>query len=145
MLRGYVANESLQIGLQSSSNRVLALSNRKHTVKQGLEAVRISLDTGFLPHVDMIFGLPGETTEELHDSIELCYELVEMGAKTHGHVFMPLPGSEYECAPPGKLDSESRRLLGELARRKDLTGSWSTQERLSEELWSQNKRTADFK
>ncbi|TFG31134.1 TIGR04013 family B12-binding domain/radical SAM domain-containing protein [Candidatus Thorarchaeota archaeon] len=143
MLRRYVANETLQIGLQSSSNRVLRLSNRHHTVEQGMDAVNTSLDSGFTPHVDMIFGLPGETLNELHESVELCYELVEMGAKTHGHVFMPLPGSEYENAPPGKLDSESRRLLGELARRKDLTGSWSTQERLAEDLWSQNKRTRD--
>ncbi len=143
MLRSYVANDTLQIGLQSSSDRVLALSNRKHTVEQGLNAVRVALDTGFTPHIDMIFGLPGETTDELHKSIEMCYDLVEMGAKTHGHVFMPLPGSEYENAPPGRLDPESRRLLGELARRKELTGSWSTQERLAEQLYEQNRRPAD--
>jgi len=143
MLRGYVANETLQIGLQSSSNRILRLSNRKHTVEQGLEAIETALNTEFLPHVDMIFGLPGETVEEMHDSIDLCYQLVEMGAKAHGHVFMPLPGSEYENAVPGRLDSESRRRLGELARRKDLTGSWSMQEQLSEELWKQNREEPD--
>jgi radical SAM superfamily enzyme YgiQ (UPF0313 family) len=139
MLRGYVANETLQIGLQSSSNRVLELANRHHTVEQGLDAIRTALDTGFIPHVDMIFGLPGETKEELHNSINLCYELVDMGAKTHGHVFMPLPGSKYEDQPPGRLDTESRRLLGELSRRKDMTGSWSTQEGIAEYLWSQNR------
>jgi B12-binding domain/radical SAM domain protein len=139
MLRSYVANTSVQIGLQSSSDRVLSLANRRHTVEQGMKAVRIALDSGFTPHVDMIFGLPGETSKELHDSIELCYSLVEMGAKTHGHVFMPLPGSAYEKMPPGKLDSESRRRLGELARRKEMTGAWSTQEGLAERLWSQSK------
>jgi B12-binding domain/radical SAM domain protein len=139
ILRSYVANDTLQIGLQSSSNRVLKLANRHHTVEQGMDAIRTALDTGFVPHVDMIFGLPGETKEELHDSVKLCYDLVGMGAKTHGHVFMPLPGSAYENMPPGRLDSESRRLLGELARRKDLTGSWSTQEGIAEYLWFQNK------
>jgi len=140
MLRSYVANDTLQIGLQSSSNRVLKLANRQHTVEQGMEAIRTALDTGFIPHVDMIFGLPGETKEELHNSVKLCYDLVEMGAKTHGHVFMPLPGSAYENMPPGRLDSESRKLLGELSRRKDMTGSWSTQEGIAEYLWSQNQR-----
>lgn len=144
MLRGYVANDTLQIGLQSSSNHVLTLSNRQHTVEQGVEAVRAALDSGFTPHVDMIFGLPGETSDELLESIELCYNLVEMGAKTHGHVFMPLPGSEYEHEPPGRLNPESRKLLGELARRRDLTGSWSIQENLARKLWSQNKRTRDI-
>ena len=139
MLRNYVANDTLQIGLQSSSIRLLELANRHHTVEQGMDAIRTALDTGFIPHVDMIFGLPGETKEELHDSVKLCYDLVEMGAKTHGHVFMPLPGSAYEHMPPGKLDSESRKLLGELSRRKEMTGSWSTQEGIAEYLWSQNK------
>ena len=139
MLRSYVANDTLQIGLQSSSNHVLNLANRHHTVEQGMDAIQIALETDFIPHVDMIFGLPGETKEELYESIELCYNLVEMGAKTHGHVFMPLPGSAYENMPPGRLDSESRRLLGELSRRKDMTGSWSTQEGIAEYLWSKNK------
>lgn len=141
MLRSYVANSSVQIGLQSSSDRVLSNANRHHSVEDGLRAVEIALDTGFVPHVDMIFGLPGETERELHNSIELCYTLVNMGAKTHGHVFMPLPGSAYEMMLPGRLDLESRRLLGELSRRKDMTGSWSTQERLAQELWRQNRES----
>ena len=143
MLRSYVANDTIQIGLQSSSNRLLELANRHHTVEQGMDAIRTALDIGFIPHVDMIFGLPGETKEELHDSVKLCYDLVEMGAKTHGHVFMPLPGSAFENMPPGKLDSESRRLLGELSRRKDMTGSWSTQEGIAEYLWSMNQGASD--
>ncbi len=143
MLRSYVANDTIQIGLQSSSNRLLELANRHHTVEEGMDAIRTALDIGFIPHVDMIFGLPGETKEELHDSVKLCYDLVEMGAKTHGHVFMPLPGSAFENMPPGKLDSESRRLLGELSRRKDMTGSWSTQEGIAEYLWSRNQRASD--
>ncbi|MGY5865771.1 MAG: TIGR04013 family B12-binding domain/radical SAM domain-containing protein [Candidatus Thorarchaeota archaeon] len=134
MMKQYVANETLQIGLQSSSDRVLKLINRHHTVDEGLDAIRTALDCGFVPHVDMIFGLPGENVEELHESVELCYTLAEMGAKTHGHVFMPLPGSAFEKMPPGRLDQESRRRLGELSRKKLLTGSWSTQETIAETL-----------
>ncbi|MBY8997727.1 MAG: TIGR04013 family B12-binding domain/radical SAM domain-containing protein [Candidatus Thorarchaeota archaeon] len=136
MMMSYVANKTLQIGLQSSSNRMLKLTNRHHTVEDGLEAINTTLDSGFIPHVDMIFGLPGETKKELHESIDLCQSLAEMGAKTHGHVFMPLPGSAYENEAPGRLDSESRKLLGELSRKKLLTGSWSTQESMAEILSS---------
>jgi len=137
MMQGYVANKTLQIGLQSSSDRVLKLANRHHTVKEGLDAINTALDSGFIPHVDMIFGLPGETKRELQESIDLCYSLAEMGAKTHGHVFMPLPGSAFENETPGILDSESRKLLGELSRKKLLTGSWSAQEAMAEDLSSQ--------
>ena len=136
MMREYVANKTLQIGLQSSSNRVLKLANRHHSVEEGLEAINAALECGFIPHVDMIFGLPGETKKELNESIELCYSLAEMGAKTHGHVFMPLPGSAYENEAPRRLDSESRRRLGELSRKKLLTGSWSTQESMAQNLFS---------
>ena len=136
MMKEYVANKTLQIGLQSSSNRVLKLANRHHSVEEGLEAISAALDCDFIPHVDMIFGLPGETEKELHESIDLCYSLAEMGAKTHGHVFMPLPGSAYENEEPGRLDTESRKLLGELSRKKLLTGSWSTQESMAENLSS---------
>ncbi len=136
MMRQYVANKSLQIGLQSSSDRLLKQTNRHHTVEEGMKAINTALDCGFIPHVDMIFGLPGETTRELHESIDLCYSLAEMGAKTHGHVFMPLPGSAYQNEEPGKLDSESRKRLGELSRKKLLTGSWSAQEDMARNLSS---------
>jgi radical SAM superfamily enzyme YgiQ (UPF0313 family) len=138
MMKSYVANKTLQIGLQSGSNRVLKIINRHHSVEEGMKAIRIALDCGFVPHVDMIFGLPGETKEEMHKSVELCHSLAEMGAKTHGHVFMPLPGSAFENEPPGRLDQDSRRRLGELSRKKLLTGSWSTQEILAENLSSRS-------
>ena len=134
LLRHYVANKTLQIGLQSGSDKVLKAANRQHTVAEGLDAVRIALDCGFIPHVDMIFGLPGESKEDVDVSIELCHDLVDMGARLHGHVFMPLPGSSFENMPPGRLDDETRRVLGDLSRRKVLTGAWSNQEGLAEKL-----------
>jgi B12-binding domain/radical SAM domain protein len=134
MMRTYVANDTLQIGLQSASDKVLEYSNRHHTVKEGLNAVEIAFDCGFTPHVDMIFGLPGEARKELDATIEMCEMLSDLGAMIHGHVFMPLPGSEFENMPPGRLDQDSRSTLGELSRRGVMTGSWSTQENLAERL-----------
>ncbi|MHA2192513.1 MAG: TIGR04013 family B12-binding domain/radical SAM domain-containing protein [Candidatus Thorarchaeota archaeon] len=134
MMRTYVANDTLQIGLQSASDRVLEHCNRHHTVREGLNAVEIALDCGFTPHVDMIFGLPSETRKELDASIDMCQMLSDMGSKVHGHVFMPLPGSAFENMPPGRLDQDSRSTLGELSRGGVLTGSWSAQEGLAARL-----------
>ncbi|MFW9845697.1 MAG: radical SAM protein [Candidatus Thorarchaeota archaeon] len=134
MMRSYVANDTLQIGLQSASDRVLELSNRHHTVQEGLDAINIALDCGFVPHVDMLFGLPGESEKELGASIDVCQALSNLGAKVHGHVFMPLPGSAFENMPPGRLDQDSRGKLGELSRKGILTGSWSTQETMAQRL-----------
>ncbi|NHI83588.1 MAG: TIGR04013 family B12-binding domain/radical SAM domain-containing protein [Candidatus Thorarchaeota archaeon] len=140
MMRHYVANETIQIGMQSASDRVLKLANRHHTVDEAMTAIRTASDCGFIPHVDMIFGLPGEDKSELTRSIEMCEDLAKTGVKVHGHMFMPLPGSEFESMPPGRLDNESRSLLGELSRKGVLTGSWSTQERLARQL-SMNRTT----
>ncbi|UCE11673.1 MAG: TIGR04013 family B12-binding domain/radical SAM domain-containing protein [Candidatus Thorarchaeota archaeon] len=140
MIRQYVANDSLQIGMQAGSDHVLELSNRGHSVEEGMNAVRLALDSGFIPHVDMIFGLPGERDSDLRASLDLCHSLDEMGASVHGHVFMPLPGSAFENMPAGVLNQETRKELGEMSRRGVLTGSWSNQEKLARDLESKQER-----
>jgi len=134
MFRGYVANKTVQIGLQSGSNRILQLANRHHSVQEGLDAINIATDTGFIPHVDMIFGLPGETEKDIEASLRICESLAKQKAKVHAHVFMPLPGSEWENMPAGRLDSHTRQILGEMSRKKIVTGSWSHQEIIGPDL-----------
>lgn len=134
--RQYVANRTLQIGLQSGSERVLENAKRHHTVQEGLDAIAIALDSGFIPHVDMIFGLPGETEKDIEASLEVCEDLASLKAKIHGHVFMPLPGSEWEDMPAGHLNERTRQILGEFSRKKIVTGSWSHQETLGQNLES---------
>ena len=138
-LRHYVANKTLQIGLQSGSDRILKSINRHHTLSEGMNAIRTAFDCGFIPHVDMIFGLPDEAKDDLDASLRLCESLADMGARVHGHVFMPLPGSAFENAPSGILDRDTRRFLSELAKKKKLTGSWCQQEKMGTELAARSK------
>ncbi len=138
MFRQHVANRTLQIGLQSGSDRVLEMANRHHSVQDGLEAIETSLDCGFIPHVDMIFGIPGETEKDVEASLQVCEDLAKINAKIHGHVFMPLPGSEWESMPAGILDERTRQILGEYARKKIVTGSWSHQEELGRRMKTSN-------
>jgi B12-binding domain/radical SAM domain protein len=134
MMREYVANKTIQIGLQAGSERILKISNRHHTVSDGLNAINIALEVGFIPHVDMIFGLPGERDDDVRKSLEICQLILDANAKIHAHVFMPLPGSEFENMPAGALNQQTRHMLGEMARKGHLTGSWSHQERLGSDL-----------
>ena len=120
---------------------MLEIVNRQHTVQEGLDAVRMARDSGFVPHVDMIFGLPGEKDDDLKASLEACYNMIGMGARVHAHVFMPLPGSPFENMPPGHLDEETRKMLGELSKRGSLTGSWGTQEGLAKKLAADSTKT----
>ncbi len=138
MMKQYVANKTVQIGLQSGSDRILKLANRHHTVEEGVNAINIALDVGFVPHVDMIFGLPGENDEDIKASLEICQLILDTDAKIHAHVFMPLPGSEFENMPVGNLTRETRQILGEMARKGNLTGSWNHQEILGKNLENMN-------
>lgn len=53
-----------ELGIQSSSDRVLALSKRGHTAQDSQRAVRLLLDAGFPVVGQMMLGLPGSGAED---------------------------------------------------------------------------------
>ncbi|RMG51303.1 MAG: TIGR04013 family B12-binding domain/radical SAM domain-containing protein [Acidobacteria bacterium] len=134
VLKKYVANDNLVIGGQTGSSRLLDFSRRGHTVADIVTAVEISLEVGFLPNVDFIFGLPGETPEDVEASLRLAERLADMGARIHGHTFMPLPGTPFQNAPPGTIHPETQRRLDRLATSRKLYGQWRRQMAIARDL-----------
>lgn len=134
VLRRYVANNNLIIGGQSGSDRILRTSGRGHTVEDIVTAVRLAVENGFLPNVDFIFGLPGETKTDVRASLDLARKLCDMGARIHGHTFMPLPGTPFKNAPPGRIDRRAMRELEALVSRGKLYGNWTQQVDVAKEL-----------
>jgi hypothetical protein len=53
--------------------------------------------------------------------------LVAHGAKVHGHTFLPLPGTPFRKAAPGRLDAATRQALLRLASKGQLYGQWEQQ------------------
>ncbi len=106
ILKKYVDNKNLIIGAQSGSEKILTLCNRQHTVKDVLEAVKLSKKFGFIPNIDFIFGLPGETDKDIKDTILLMKDLIKIGARIHAHTFMPLPQTPFKLSPPGKIKKD---------------------------------------
>jgi radical SAM superfamily enzyme YgiQ (UPF0313 family) len=86
------------------------------------------LAAGLKPHVDFIFGLPGETAEELRDTMELIRELVTLGALIHAHTFMPLPQTGFAAEPPGRISPRLRSAIRELVHAGSLYGDWHWQQ-----------------
>ncbi|MEW5739176.1 MAG: TIGR04013 family B12-binding domain/radical SAM domain-containing protein [Myxococcota bacterium] len=134
VLRRYVDNDNLVIGGQSGSERVLEASRRGHDVEAIVRAVRVSVEAGFRPNVDFILGLPGEEPEDVHATVTLMRRLAALGARVHGHTFMPLPGTPFRDAPPGNVDDETRADLDRLASEQRLYGHWKAQLRTAREL-----------
>ena len=67
-------------------------------------------------------------------TLALMDRLVAMGAKAHGHTFLPLPGTPFRKAPPGALDAATRRALLRLASRGTLYGQWEQQAEAAQQM-----------
>jgi B12-binding domain/radical SAM domain protein len=134
VLARYVANDSLIIGGQSGSDRVLEASKRGHDVGDIVRAVETAVRCGFRPDVDFILGLPGETRDDVRATVSLMERLASLGARVHSHAFMPLPGTPFRDAAPATVDDETRVALDRLASRQQLFGQWRVQVELAADL-----------
>ncbi len=137
LIRRFCANENLVIGAQSGSERVLERIHRGHGVAEIVRAVELSIAAGFAAHVDFMFGLPGETEQDRQDTLHLMTRLVAMGAKIHGHAFMPLVGTPFAAEAPGTVDPVTRLFMDNMQGKHQAHGRWRQQER-------QAKTTAEF-
>ncbi|MCA2977607.1 MAG: TIGR04013 family B12-binding domain/radical SAM domain-containing protein [Myxococcaceae bacterium] len=127
LLKRFVANDALIIGGQSGSDRVLAESRRGHSVEAIVRAVRVAVAGGFRPDVDFILGLPGEAESDVAATVALMERLADLGARVHGHAFMPLPGTPFRDAAPARIDEATQAALDRLASRQALYGHWKRQ------------------
>lgn len=134
LIRRYASNRTLILGGQSGSDRVLQKSRRGHDVATIERATALCVEHGFVPHVDFLFGLPGEESTDVEATFGLMDRLVRLGAKVHGHTFMPLPGTPFRRAAAGALTPNVRRRLVQMSSAGALYGQWQQQERTAAEL-----------
>ena len=125
LVSDYCANTTLSLGGQSGSQRILDLISRGHTVEDIIEGVEKCLQHSFMPVVDFIFGLPGETEDEQLDTLRLIQWITGKEGKVHSHYFMPLPGTEFEKSTPAPLSVQVEKTMGKLALLGKTTGVWS--------------------
>ncbi|MBI5508725.1 MAG: radical SAM family heme chaperone HemW [Deltaproteobacteria bacterium] len=93
----------LSLGLQSTSDRLLAVLGRAHTAAQGLESVREARRAGFENvSVDLIFAVPGQSLADLEADLE---KVLALEAE---HV------SIYALTYHAGTDFEARRRAGRL-------------------------------
>lgn len=134
LIRRYADNDTLVIGAQSGSERVLELTHRGHGTGEVERAVRIAVEGGLRPDVDLLFGLPGEEPEDAAATMAFGRRLAELGARLHAHTFMPLPGTPFSDAAPGRVDPAAGRALEQLASEGTVHGQWKGQQRRAEQM-----------
>jgi len=134
MLKRYVSNSQLVIGGQSGSDRVLAAERRGHSREDVVRAVRHAVEAGFVPNVDLLFGLPSEARADRAASLAFADELVRLGARIHAHTFMPLPGTPTRGARPGTVPPAARLRLERLVSSGAAFGQWKQQASIARRL-----------
>jgi len=129
LVKRYCRNRTVVLGAQSGSDSLLEKLRRGHTAEQALNAARWIHQAGFMPHVDFVFGFPGETLEDRKLSLGLIEKMIrELGAKIHAHTYMPLPGTPLFPQDPSPLDAATKNFLTDWEKRKRLDGWWKEQE-----------------
>ena len=131
LIRTYCANQNIVIGAQSGSDSLLHAVHRGHGVAEVLRATELTLAAGLIANVDFIFGIPGETQQDRAATLALMQRLIKMGARLHGHTFMPLVGTPLSQNQPGVVDQATRQFLESLRGKRLEHGRWKKQERLA--------------
>jgi len=96
-----------------------------------VSAVEISLSNGFTPDVDLIFGFPGETIEDMEKTLNLARKLVNMGARIHLHYYIPLPGTPFGMKKPTRIPEWIKKEIWKMIGMGRGYGDWIKQEELS--------------
>jgi B12-binding domain/radical SAM domain protein len=134
VLKKYVDNDNIIIGGQSGSQNILDASRRGHDVESIINAVTLSVQAGFRPNVDFLFGLPGETRRDAQLTSKLASELADLGARIHNHTFMPLPGTPFRNEKAGTIDKQTTQHIVELTAKGLAYGKWKGQLKIAKEL-----------
>ncbi len=73
----------VEVGLQSAHNKTMALTNRLHTVEEFHDAVRRLKGKNLRVCVHVIYGLPGETNDDMRATMDYVTALPIDGIKIH--------------------------------------------------------------
>jgi B12-binding domain/radical SAM domain protein len=124
VIKRWCDNDSIIVGGQSGSERLLEATRRGHTAGDVIRAVENCVAAGLRADVDLLFGLPGETFDDQRATVALAEKLVAMGARIHSHAFMPLPGTPLRDTTPAPIGVDLDAMLRRFEAGGDSYGPW---------------------
>ena len=78
--------------------------------------------------------------QDIEFTIQHMKKVVSLGARVHGHAFLPLPGTPYSFSQPGRVGTRLRREINKLMGRGYVFGQWEKQEVLAARIAELRKR-----
>ncbi len=133
-MRKLVDNKRVIMGAQSGSNRILKIIHRGHKSEDIVNAVQILTKHGFEVDIDLIFGFPFETGEDIEETIKLIEKLKEYKTRFHLHTFIPLPGTPFIKLFSSPIDDTLKHRLYKLIGEGRAYGYWVSQENFSRDI-----------
>jgi hypothetical protein len=73
----------IEYGIESCYNKTLERINRQHTFEQSVEAIEKTASKGIKTGSHIIFGLPGESRQEMMDQVNILSDLPINNIKFH--------------------------------------------------------------
>lgn len=125
LITEYCSNQSISIGAQSGSSRILESIKRGHTIEDVEKAIETCVGAGLTPIVDFIFGIPGETPEDQHMSLDLVRWIIRRGGRIRAHHFTPLPSTPLQNEKPSPISRRVQLSLGRLSQSGKAEGAWT--------------------
>ncbi len=141
LIKKYASNDNITIGAQSGSPRMLKICNRGHDVDHIYKSVDLTIKNGFKVNIDFIFGLPGETNEDISLTIDMMKKLSTQGARIHSHSFIPLPMTPFASKKARRIDESLANEIKKLTSRGQAFGDWKKQERIAVKISKYFKTT----
>jgi uncharacterized protein len=73
----------IEYGIETCYDETLARINRGHTFADSIRAIRLTADMGLSAGIHMLFGLPGETRNQMLDQVDMINQLPVQTIKFH--------------------------------------------------------------
>jgi B12-binding domain/radical SAM domain protein len=133
LIKPFIDNSYFTIGAQSASDTLLRKIGRGHNFQTVLKAVDIITDNGYGVDLDFIFGLPGETENDIELTKNYFNTVLRSSKKIriHTHTFMPLPGTPFEKEKYGVISPKFEKIIGQLATRNKAFGQHHKQSKMN--------------
>ncbi len=89
--------QTMYVGVESGSDRVLKLIRKNITAQEVKESVRKLKRFGIIPQMSFMAGFPSETLEDVYKTLRLMLEVLEIypeARTTNLQLYTPYPGTE---------------------------------------------------
>ncbi len=85
---------AISFGVETANHEILKTIKKGITLEKVEKAIKMCSDSGILPHVSFILGLPGESPSSLVETQEYGKIIENLGGMYGFHLLAPFPGTE---------------------------------------------------